>query len=152
MDGYGPETCRGSRANDMATFNTILEATTKAPEGQGSISADLPHTVFSAFEGTRKDLHKWLEEQCTGDSLVLTIPRDPDFRWDRRYWGRNCDGTPLTQEIVERGAPLAIKSAWRDSPSLHPARAVFSPAVARTPPPAAQPASCAPPRASEICS
>ncbi len=65
-------------------------------------SDTVPDSVFSAFEGTHEELHAWLEKECTGECRVLTIPHNPNFYWGRLYWGKNSDGTPFTQEIVER--------------------------------------------------
>ena len=97
-------------------FTSLIayEYSAGAPEGQGGMmhrnvifrGAVVPDTVFSAFEGTGEDLHKWLEEQCTGDCRVLTIPHNPNFYWGRLYWGKNSDGTPFTKEIVERRARM----------------------------------------------
>ncbi len=64
-------------------------------------SANVPQTVFSAFEGSGEQLHAWLEKKCTGDCKVLTIPHNANLYWGRLYWGKNSDGTPFTKEIVE---------------------------------------------------
>lgn len=93
-------------------FTTFVgfEYSANAPEGAGGMmhrnvifrSADVPETVFSAFDGTGEDLHRWLEESCTGECRVLTIPHNPNFYWGRLYWGKNSDGSEWTKEEIER--------------------------------------------------
>jgi hypothetical protein len=36
-------------------------------------NAAVPGTVFSAFEGTGEDLHRWLEENCTEPARLLGV-------------------------------------------------------------------------------
>ncbi|WP_160154091.1 DUF3604 domain-containing protein [Microbulbifer sp. ALW1] len=92
------------------TSLVAFEFSANAPEGGGGMmhrnvifrSAKVPKTVFSAFEGTGEELHKWLETNCTGECQVLTIPHNPNFYWGRLYWGKNSDGSEWTQDIVER--------------------------------------------------
>jgi hypothetical protein len=69
-------------------------------------TATVPDTVFSAFEGTGEELHVLLEQNCTGDCDVLTIPHSPNFYWGLLYWGKNSDGSEWTKEQVERRARL----------------------------------------------
>ncbi len=91
-----------------------FEYSGNAPEGKGGMmhrnvifkSASVPGTVFSAFEGTGEALHAWLEQNCTGDCNVLTIPHNSNFYWGRLYWGKNSDGSEWTQEQVERRARM----------------------------------------------
>jgi len=96
------------------TSLVAYEYTGNAPEGKGGMmhrnviykSDNVPDTVFTAFDGSGEQLQKWLELNCTGDCQVLTIPHNPNFYWGRLYWGKNSDGTPFTQETVERRARL----------------------------------------------
>ncbi|MEJ2504432.1 MAG: DUF3604 domain-containing protein [Gemmatimonadota bacterium] len=74
---------------DPGTFTSLVayEYSANAPEGQGGMmhrnvifaSDDVPATVFSAFDGMPEELHLWLEQSCTGDCRVLTIPHNPNF-------------------------------------------------------------------------
>jgi hypothetical protein len=69
------------------TSFVAYEYSANAPEGLGGMmhrnvifkTATVPDTVFSAFEGTGEELHVWLEQNCTGDCDVLTIPHSPNF-------------------------------------------------------------------------
>jgi hypothetical protein len=68
---------------------------------------NVPDRVFSAYDGTGEDLQKWLEATCTGQCQVLTIPHNSNFSWGHFFWdGKNSDGTPWTQEILERRARI----------------------------------------------
>ncbi|MBY0509257.1 MAG: DUF3604 domain-containing protein [Rhodospirillaceae bacterium] len=65
----------------------------------------VPDTVFSAYEGTGEDLHKWIETTCTGDCKALVIPHNSNASSGAFFWeGKNSDGSPWTQEILERRA------------------------------------------------
>ncbi|TKB45962.1 DUF3604 domain-containing protein [Thalassotalea mangrovi] len=96
------------------TSLVAFEFSANAPEGAGGMmhrnvifkSDTVPDRVFSAFEGPAEDLHKWLEQNCTGDCSVQAIPHNPNFYWGRLYWGKNSDGSEFTQEIVERRARI----------------------------------------------
>ena len=96
------------------TSLVAFEFSPSPPEAQGGMmhrnvifkTATVPNTVFSAFEGTGEDLHRWLEQNCSGDCDVLTIPHNPNFYWGRLYWGKNSDGTEWTMEEVERRARM----------------------------------------------
>nr|WP_275259642.1 DUF3604 domain-containing protein [Seongchinamella unica] len=96
------------------TSFVAYELSAGAPEGKGGMmhrnvifrSDNVPETVFSAFEGTAEELHAWLERECTDDCQVLTIPHNPNFYWGRLYWGRNSDGTPFTEDILQRRARM----------------------------------------------
>lgn len=93
-------------------FTTFIawEYSANAPEGKGGMmhrnvifrSNVVPSRTFSAFEGTGEQLQVWLERSCTGACKVLTIPHNPNFYWGRLYWGKNSDGSEMTQEIMER--------------------------------------------------
>ena len=68
-------------------------------------TADVPDTVFSAFDGTAEDLHAWLESACQQPCQVLTIPHNPNAASGRFFWpGLNSDGTPWTRAILDRRA------------------------------------------------
>jgi hypothetical protein len=92
-------------------FTTFVafEYSANAPEGGGGMmhrnvifrSATVPKP-FSAFEGSGEQLHAYLEQNCSGDCKVLTIPHNPNFYWGRLYWGKNSDGSAWTQEGLER--------------------------------------------------
>jgi len=89
------------------------EFSANAPEGLGGMmhrnvifASDTVTQPFSAFEGTGEDLQKYLEENCTGDCRVLTIPHNPNFYWGRLYWGKNSDGSDWTQEQLARRARM----------------------------------------------
>lgn len=85
------------------------EFSANAPEGKGGMmhrnvifrSATVP-APFSTWEGTGEALHKYLEESCTGDCRVLTIPHNPNFYWGRLYWDKNSDGSAFTDEVLKR--------------------------------------------------
>jgi hypothetical protein len=62
----------------------------------------VPDTVFSAYDGSAEDLMKWLETNCTGPCSVMTIPHNSNFSWGRFFWEKNSDGTPWTQDILDR--------------------------------------------------
>ena len=91
-------------------FTTLIayEFSAGAPEGKGGMmhrnvifkSDKVTDTVFGVFDGTGEELHQWLEQNCTGDCQVLTIPHNPNFYWGRLYWGKNSDGTEWTQEGI----------------------------------------------------
>lgn len=97
---------------EPGTFTSFVayEFSANAPEGKGGMmhrnvifkNTTVPDTVFSAFEGTGEDLHRWLEQNCTGDCNVLTIPHNPNFYWGHLYWGKNSDGSEWTQEEIAR--------------------------------------------------
>ncbi len=101
---------------EPGSFTSLIayEFSANAPEGKGGMmhrnvifkNTTVPDTVFSAFEGQGEDLHLWLEQNCTGDCSVLTIPHNPNFYWGRLYWGKNSDGSEWTQEQVERRARM----------------------------------------------
>ena len=57
----------------------------------------VPETVFSAFEGTGEDLHKWLEENCTGDCSVLTIPHNSNLSAGLMFEQVRKDGQPIDE-------------------------------------------------------
>ncbi len=96
------------------TSFVAFEFSANAPEGKGGMmhrnvifkSAEVPDTVFSAFEGTGEDLHRWLEKHCSGDCSVLTIPHNPNFYWGRLYWGKTSDGKAWTKEGLARRANM----------------------------------------------
>lgn len=97
-------------------FTTFIayEYSASAPEGKGGMmhrnvifrSDQVTDSVFSAFDGSGEDMQVWLEQNCTGDCNVLTIPHNPNFYWGRLYWGKNSDGSELTQEQLERRARM----------------------------------------------
>ncbi|WP_226704158.1 DUF3604 domain-containing protein [Microbulbifer elongatus] len=91
------------------TSLVAFEYSNVAPEGAGGMmhrnvifrTDKVPETVFSAFEGSAEDLLRWLDDNCTGDCQVLTIPHNPNFYWGRLYWGKNSDGSEWNQGMVE---------------------------------------------------
>lgn len=105
-----------NEANKPGEFTAFIayEYSANAPEGKGGMmhrnvifrGATVPETVFSAFDGTGEDLHVWLEDNCTGDCRVLTIPHNPNFYWGRLYWGKKSDGSAWSREDMERRARL----------------------------------------------
>jgi hypothetical protein len=98
-------------------FSPGVPSTSKAPP-KGGIpgmmhrnvifrSDQVPDRVFSAYDGSGEELQKWLEANCTGACKVLTIPHNSNFSWGHFFWeGKNSDGTPWTQEILERRARI----------------------------------------------
>ena len=102
--------------NDPGTFTTlvayeysphILTPLAKVHRNVIFRTADVPETVFSAFDGTAENLHEWLESTCRQPCRVLTIPHNPNASSGRFFWlGRNSDGTPWTQEILDRRAGI----------------------------------------------
>lgn len=67
----------------------------------------VPSNVFSSYDGTGEDLQRWLETQCKGDCKVLTIPHNSNASGGRFFWdGKNSDGSPWTQEILQRRARI----------------------------------------------
>jgi hypothetical protein len=66
----------------------------------------LPDTIYSAvdFNNSPERLWKWLEQACTGDCQVLSIPHNTNFGWGRDFDTKNSDGSPFTTEGLERRA------------------------------------------------
>lgn len=66
----------------------------------------VPETVFSALEGSAEQLQQWLETSCREPCRALTIPHNSNYSWGRFFWDKNSDGTPWTQEILQRRARI----------------------------------------------
>lgn len=70
-------------------------------------TAAVPDTVFSSFDGSAEDLHKWLETVCREPCRALTIPHNSNASAGQIFWdGRNSDGSPWTKEILDRRARI----------------------------------------------
>ena len=68
-------------------------------------SDHVPSRAFSAYDGSGEDMHKWMEENCTGKCRVLAIPHNINYSWGRFFWdGKNSDGSAWTREVLERRA------------------------------------------------
>lgn len=68
---------------------------------------DVPDRAFSSYDGTIEDLHAWLDEECVEPCRAITIPHNSNASSSRIFWeGKNSDGTPWSQEILERRARL----------------------------------------------
>ena len=87
-------------------------------------SGDAPDRAFSSYDGTIEDLHAWLETNCVAPCQALTIPHNSNASSSQIFWeGKNSDGSPWTQEILERRArlePLVEIYQGKGSSECHP--------------------------------
>lgn len=85
---------------------------------------EVPGRVFSSYDGTIEDLHAWLEEECAPPCQALTIPHNTNASASQIFWeGKNSDGTPWSQEVLERRArlePLVEIYQGKGSSECHP--------------------------------
>ena len=85
---------------------------------------EVPDHAFSSYDGTAEALHAWLEEACLPPCRALTIPHNSNASASQLFWeGRNTDGSPWTQEILERRArlePLVEIYQGKGSSECHP--------------------------------
>jgi hypothetical protein len=66
----------------------------------------VPQAVYSAVDlnNSPERLWKWLEQACTGDCQVISIPHNTNFGWGIALASNNSDGTPFTTEGLTRRA------------------------------------------------
>ena len=87
-------------------------------------SDEVPDRAFSSYDGTIEALHAWLDQACVGACQAITIPHNSNASSSRIFWeGKNSDGTPWTQEILERRArlePLVEIYQGKGSSECHP--------------------------------
>ncbi|MBJ18522.1 MAG: DUF3604 domain-containing protein [bacterium] len=87
-------------------------------------TGDAPDRAFSSYDGTIEDLHVWLEEECAPPCRAMTIPHNSNASSSQIFWeGRNSDGSPWSQEILERRArlePLVEIYQGKGSSECHP--------------------------------
>ena len=86
----------------------------------------MPDRAFSSYDGTIEDLYGWLDaERCTAsvpgahDPAQQRTPRRSQIFWE----GRNSDGSPWSQEVLERRArlePLVEIYQGKGSSECHP--------------------------------
>ena len=85
---------------------------------------DVPDRAFSSYDGTIEDLYGWLEERCRPPCRALTIPHNSNASSSQIFWaGRNSDGSPWSQEVLERRArlePLVEIYQGKGSSECHP--------------------------------
>lgn len=104
----------------------ILDATSTSKVHRNVIyrSDRVPDRAFSSYDGTIEDLFEWLDRECVGDCQALTIPHNTNASSSRIFWeGKNSDGTPWSQEILERRArlePLVEIYQGKGSSECHP--------------------------------
>ena len=87
-------------------------------------SDDVTNRAFSSYDGPIEELHAWLDEECQPPCRALTIPHNSNASSSRIFWeGRNSDGTPWSQEVLERRArlePLVEIYQGKGSSECHP--------------------------------
>jgi hypothetical protein len=66
----------------------------------------VPQAVYSAVDlnNSPERLWKWLEQACTGECQVISIPHNTNFGWGIALASNNSDGTPFTTEGLTRRA------------------------------------------------
>ncbi len=108
-------------------FSPVLIAassTTKVHRNVIFRGNDVPDRAFSAYDGPVESLHAWLETECEAPCQALTIPHNSNASASRIFWeGRNSDGTPWSQEVLERRArlePLVEIYQGKGSSECHP--------------------------------
>ena len=83
-----------------------------------------PDRAFSSYDGTIEDLHAWLDQECAEPCRAITIPHNSNASSSQIFWeGRNSDGSPWSQEILERRArlePLVEIYQGKGSSECHP--------------------------------
>ena len=97
--------------NDPGTFTTFkaYEYTGNLPRGgmlhrnvifAGDTATD---EAMSAFDlGSARELWSWLEQACTGDCDVITIPHNSNLAWGYTFAERNVDGSEWSAEDQRR--------------------------------------------------
>jgi hypothetical protein len=59
--------------------------------------------ALSAFDlASARELWAWLEQECTGECDVITIPHNSNLAWGQTFATRNVDGTDWTFEDQRR--------------------------------------------------
>jgi hypothetical protein len=66
----------------------------------------VPQAVYSAVDlnNSPERLWKWLEQACTGECQVISIPHNTNFGWGIALASNNSDRTPFTTEGLTRRA------------------------------------------------
>jgi len=87
-------------------------------------SDDVPDRAFNSYDGPIEALHEWLDETCLPPCRAITIPHNSNASSSRIFWeGKNSDGTPWSQETLERRArlePLVEIYQGKGSSECHP--------------------------------
>ena len=124
-----------NRANRPGEFTALVayeyspvilaaSSTTKVHRNVIFRSNDVPDRAFSSYDGTIEDLHAWLDSDCESPCQAITIPHNSNASSSRIFWeGKNSDGTPWSQEILERRArlePLVEIYQGKGSSECHP--------------------------------
>jgi len=61
-------------------------------------NATVPDEAMSAFDlASARELWRWLDESCTGDCDVVTIPHNSNLSWGRTFADKNVDGSDWTE-------------------------------------------------------
>ena len=85
---------------------------------------EVPDRAFNSYDGPIEDLHAWLDVECRPPCRALTIPHNSNASSSRIFWeGRNSDGSPWSQEVLERRArlePLVEIYQGKGSSECHP--------------------------------
>jgi hypothetical protein len=67
----------------------------------------VPSEAMSAFDlYTARELWQWLEESCTDDCDVITIPHNSNISWGHTFALQNSDGSKWTPEDYRRREKL----------------------------------------------
>lgn len=60
-------------------------------------NATVPAEAMSAFDlASARELWQWLDESCTGDCEVITIPHNSNLSWGLTFADKNVDGSDWT--------------------------------------------------------
>jgi hypothetical protein len=63
----------------------------------------VPDEALSAFDlASARELWSWLEQACTGDCDVITIPHNSNLAWGYTFATRNVDGSDWSDEDYRR--------------------------------------------------
>ena len=87
-------------------------------------TGDSPDHAFGSYDGTIEELHVWLDKECRPPCQALTIPHNSNASSSQIFWeGKNSDGSPWSQEVLERRArlePLVEIYQGKGSSECHP--------------------------------
>lgn len=124
-----------NRANRPGEFTALVgfeySPVAIGPEGAIKVhrnviyrSDDVPGRAFSSYDGTLEELHVWLDAECKPPCKAMTIPHNSNASSSRIFWeGKNSDGSPWSQEVLERRArlePLVEIYQGKGSSECHP--------------------------------
>jgi len=124
-----------NRANRPGEFTALVgyeySPVAFGPEGAIKVhrnvifrSDEVTDRAFNSYDGPIEALHAWLDEECAPPCKALTIPHNSNASSSRIFWeGKNSDGTPWSQEVLERRArlePLVEIYQGKGSSECHP--------------------------------